>query len=271
MLNPTPVPLRLVVKNGTKMLSRCSAAMPAPLSMTCTITFALVVTVGAQLDSRLWLACQCLDGIAQEIDQDLLDLSGVGANGKTRFLALEVHGDVRGIDLLRHQRAYALQQSPHVHIREDRLRKFGKAAIGLNEIQQATTACVNSRHTAQHVGLILGSQRPENGWCGGLVDHGVADEPAQRDDRRHGVHDLVGQHADRASARSRFPVGRARHGCCERKRACSAARAARKSWHTGPVAECRRPRRTSSSVRSPSPSTQQQIRAAAASIRANER
>jgi hypothetical protein len=50
----------------------------------------------------------------------LAGLPGVRANGKARFLAFQVHSDVRGIDLLRHERAYALQLRGHLHTGRDR-------------------------------------------------------------------------------------------------------------------------------------------------------
>ncbi len=137
-----------------------------------------------------------LQGIAQQVEQHLLRLPRICPDGEPGLSAIQVHRDTPRIDLVRHQRTHPFQQRAHVDIRKLRRGQFGEAAISLHEIEQSAAACVDSRHAAQHVVLLLGLRNTKHRRRDAVVDQGLADQPAERDDRRDGIHDLVSQHAD---------------------------------------------------------------------------
>ena len=80
-----PSPTSLVVKNGSKILSRCSGGMPGPLSRTTQQARAVFHPAfdpdGGLLAVGERLALQGIEGVLQQVDQHLDELVLVGPDG----------------------------------------------------------------------------------------------------------------------------------------------------------------------------------------------
>ena len=75
--NPVPLPTGLVVKNGSKIRSRCSALMPQPVSVTFT---APCRRRGRRADGQLAAVGHRVAGVQREVQQDLLELVHVAVD-----------------------------------------------------------------------------------------------------------------------------------------------------------------------------------------------
>ena len=77
MARPSPFPSLLVVKNGLKSCSRRSAGMPGPLSAISTTTSPASPKLRADPE-RAGAPRHGLDRVEADVEEDLLELRGVG-------------------------------------------------------------------------------------------------------------------------------------------------------------------------------------------------
>ena len=82
-LKPMPEPSSLVVKNGMKILDWMSFGIPGPVVRHLDADMSAVVSPGRQLQRSFGLARHRLNGIPDEVDQDLLDEVGIGCQLET--------------------------------------------------------------------------------------------------------------------------------------------------------------------------------------------
>ena len=87
---PVPLPTGLVVKNGSKIRSRCSGGMPGPLSTIRTIDV-LAVAGGGHVDAAaLGHRVQC---VVDQVRPDLVQLADEAAHARQRGVEIDRDGD----------------------------------------------------------------------------------------------------------------------------------------------------------------------------------
>ena len=85
-----PLPTGLVVKNGSKMCSRISAGMPAPLSMTRTTT-RCCSTARGDIDAAG--VGDSVEGVVDQVRPDLVEFADEAADAREAGLDVDDDGD----------------------------------------------------------------------------------------------------------------------------------------------------------------------------------
>ena len=121
-----------------------------------------------------------LHGILQQVGQDVADESLVGIDQQVARLDVHLNGDAAGRRLLQGYLAHTLGEGLHVERTGMRSRDVGQLAVGVDKREQVAAGAVDDLQPGPGLGIV------------GSAEQGLA----QAGDGRHGVHDLVGEHAD---------------------------------------------------------------------------